>query len=79
MSDNKEIGKGRRAFLKKGTALFMGSVLGSSIVFAANMPEGMIPIGLLGSDDDTITGKHAGLTILNDRPINAENACPSLR
>jgi sulfite oxidase len=63
----------RRGFLKKGALAFMGAVLGGNIVFAENMPAGMIPAGLLSEQDSfPIKGKHADLVVLNDRPWNVE-------
>lgn len=62
----------RRGFLKKGALLFMGSVLGGKVVFGDSMPAGLIPVGIFDFHDGPIKGKHPGLTILNDRPVNAE-------
>ncbi len=50
----------------------MGSVLGAPIVFADQMPAGLIPAGLFLDGRATLPGKHPGLVLLNDRPINAE-------
>ncbi len=62
----------RRGFLKRGAALLMGSALGAPIVFAEHMPGGLIPVGLFGTGDEPIKGKHGDLVVLNDRPVNAE-------
>ena len=59
----------RRGFLRGAGLATMGAMVGAGIPFAANMPAGFIPIALAA--DDTITGKD-GLTLLNDRPLNAE-------
>ncbi len=51
----------------------MSAILGAEIVFSRFMPAGLIPAAL--ADDPTpfrITGKHPGLVVLNDRPLNAE-------
>lgn len=64
--------KTRRGFLKKGALLFMGSILGGKIVFGEQMPAGLIPAGLFDGYDGPIKGKHPGLLVLNDRPVNAE-------
>lgn len=70
---NRSVGKNRRGFLKKSSLVAMGTVLGADMVFANNFPSGMIPIGILDSEKDIIIeGKSPELTILNDRPINAE-------
>ena len=63
----------RRGFLKKSALAFMGAILGAEIVFAREMPAGLIPAALLDTDDPfPIPGKHPGLIILNDRPWNVE-------
>ena len=59
----------RRGFLRGAGLATMGAMVGAGIPFAANMPAGFIPIALAA--DETITGKD-GLTLLNDRPLNAE-------
>ncbi|MEP3277427.1 MAG: sulfite oxidase [Stappiaceae bacterium] len=59
----------RRGFLKGAGLATMGAMVGASIPFSANMPAGFIPIAL--ASDETIEGKD-GLTLLNDRPMNAE-------
>lgn len=50
----------------------MGGILGSNMVFAENMPEGMRPVGLWLDENDPLYGKHPDLVVLNDRPLNAE-------
>ncbi|MDP5169392.1 MAG: sulfite oxidase [Bacteroidia bacterium] len=62
----------RRGFLKKSALLLMGTVLGGKIVHAATMPAGLIPAGLFLNGEESLPGKHPGLVLLNDRPINAE-------
>ncbi|MGC9420293.1 MAG: sulfite oxidase [Rhodovulum sp.] len=63
---------GRRAFLRStGLAALSATV---AVPFARFLPEGMAPIGMAhaaGSDMDSYQFKD-GLTLLNDRPINAE-------
>nr|VFJ52546.1 MAG: sulfite dehydrogenase (cytochrome) subunit SorA apoprotein [Candidatus Kentron sp. DK] len=61
---------GRRGFLKGAGLATMGALLGASIPFHRNMPSGLIPAALAESPFE-IQGKD-GLTILNDRPVNAE-------
>ena len=61
----------RRGFLSGLGA--MTAILGAEVVFSRFMPAGLIPAAL--ANDDTpfvITGKHPGLLVLNDRPVNAE-------
>ncbi|MEM7658319.1 MAG: sulfite oxidase [Bacteroidota bacterium] len=62
----------RRGFLKKGALALMGSVLGAPIALAEQFPAGLIPAALLEDDLFPIKGKHPGLTLLNDKPWNAE-------
>lgn len=62
----------RRGFLEKLGLAAMTSTIGANIVFKDQMPAGLIPAALAQSEQPfTIAGKE-GLTILNDRPINAE-------
>lgn len=63
----------RRGFLKKSGLLAMMAAVGSNIPFADKMPSGLIPAALANTNSDfKIKGKHPGLIVLNDRPINAE-------
>ena len=51
----------------------MSAILGAEVVFGRFMPAGMIPAALAEEHQPfTIAGKHPGLVILNDRPLNAE-------
>ncbi len=62
----------RRGFVKGSGLAAMAAVLGASIPFARYMPGGLIPAALAQSEEPfSIPGK-SGLTVLNDRPINAE-------
>ncbi|CAH0999668.1 hypothetical protein LEM8419_00968 [Neolewinella maritima] len=45
---------------------------GLPVIFAASLPAGVQLLGLSAAPDPTLPGKHPGLTILNDRPVNAE-------
>ncbi|WNC74088.1 sulfite oxidase [Thalassotalea psychrophila] len=61
----------RRGFLKGLTA--MSTILGAEIVFSRFMSSGMIPAALAQTAENfIIEGKHPGLLVLNDRPVNAE-------
>lgn len=63
----------RRGFLKRSAILAMGTALGAPIVFGNSYPSGLIPAGLAHNETAfSLPGKHSGLVILNDRPINAE-------
>ena len=62
----------RRGFVKGSGLAAMAAIVGANIPFARYMPGGLIPAALAQSDESfSIPGK-SGLTILNDRPINAE-------
>ncbi|MEM8794882.1 MAG: sulfite oxidase [Pseudomonadota bacterium] len=60
---------GRRRFMKDTGLVTMMGLLGASIPFYNNMPAGLVPAAL--ADDNVLAGKD-GLTLLNDRPVNAE-------
>lgn len=63
----------RRGFLKRGGLAAMAAALGGAIPFAEFMPGGLIPAALAGTETPfKIPGKHPGLIVLNDRPLNAE-------
>lgn len=63
----------RRDFLKKSALLSLNTLLGANIVFGKNFPRDLRPIALAeNSHFYTLPEKHHGLTVLNDRPINAE-------
>jgi DMSO/TMAO reductase YedYZ molybdopterin-dependent catalytic subunit len=60
----------RRGFLRGTGLATMGAMLGAAIPFNRNMPAGFIPEAL-AQKAMTVDGKD-GLTMLNDRPVNAE-------
>ncbi len=60
----------RRGFLKGAGLATMGAMLGAAIPFHRNMPAGFVPVAL-ADNHGMIDGKD-GLTVLNDRPVNAE-------
>lgn len=62
----------RRGFLKKAGLATMGMLLGADVVFANQMPAGLIPALLTNQEDLSALGKHSGLVVLNDRPWNVE-------
>lgn len=59
----------RRGFLKNIGLAAIGTFVGAAIPFHRNMPAGLIPAAL--ADAHVSEGKD-GLTLLNDRPLNAE-------
>lgn len=65
-------GVSRRGFMKGSGLAAMTAVLGASIPFAKYMPGGLIPAALAQSDEAFYIPGKSGLTVLNDRPINAE-------
>jgi len=62
--------KDRRGFLKGAGLATMGALIGAAIPFHRNMPSGFIPEAIAATAME-IKGKQ-GITILNDRPVNAE-------
>ncbi|MFT6558449.1 sulfite oxidase [Sneathiella sp.] len=62
--------KDRRGFLKGAGLATMGAMLGASIPFHRNFPSGLIPVAM--ADDANVLEGKEGLTLLNDRPVNAE-------
>jgi DMSO/TMAO reductase YedYZ molybdopterin-dependent catalytic subunit len=62
----------RRGFLGRKALAAFGALLGGRIVFGDRFPAHLIPAALAQTDEPfSIEGKD-GLTILNDRPVNAE-------
>ena len=62
----------RRGFLRGSGLAAMSAAVGASIPFAHFMPGGLIPAALAQTDQPFYLPGKSGLTILNDRPINAE-------
>lgn len=62
----------RRDFLKGAGLTALGSILGMSVPFERHFPAGVIPAAFAqDTGADLLSGKE-GLTLLNDRPLNAE-------
>jgi DMSO/TMAO reductase YedYZ molybdopterin-dependent catalytic subunit len=59
----------RRRFLRGAGFATMGAIAGMTIPFERNIPRGLIPAAF--AQDDVLAGKD-GLTLMNDRPVNAE-------
>jgi DMSO/TMAO reductase YedYZ molybdopterin-dependent catalytic subunit len=59
----------RRGFLRKTGLATMAAMVGANIPFYGNMPAGLAPAAMASTD--MLAGKD-GLTLLNDRPVNAE-------
>jgi len=62
----------RRGFLTKGSLAAMSAAVGASIPFAHLMPGGLIPAALAQTSEPFVIPGKEGITVLNDRPINAE-------
>ncbi|VAW01185.1 putative molybdenum containing oxidoreductase [hydrothermal vent metagenome] len=59
----------RRRFLKRTGLATMAAMVGANVPFFANMPAGLVPAAM--ANQDILAGKD-GLSLLNDRPVNAE-------
>lgn len=68
----READAGRRGFLKGAGLAAMGAVVGGAIPFHRSMPAGLIPAALAEETKPFVIRGKDGLTVLNDRPINAE-------
>lgn len=63
----------RRGFLRGAGLAALGAALGMRIPLARHLPAGLIPAALADAAEPfRIPGKHPGLVLLNDRPLNAE-------
>ena len=62
----------RRGFLRGAGLATMGAIVGAAIPYHRNMPAGLIPAALADTKEDFALPGKDDLTILNDRPINAE-------
>ncbi len=62
----------RRGLLKAGGLTAFGAMLGVAIPFQRNMPAGLVPVALAQDTGIDLMKDKDGLTILNDRPVNAE-------
>ncbi|WP_349370574.1 sulfite oxidase [Salinarimonas sp.] len=71
-SEDGQAEPGRRGFLKGAGLTAMGALLGTSIPFERNMPPGLVPVALAQDTGAGLMGEKNGLTLLNDRPVNAE-------
>ncbi|MEX1235328.1 MAG: sulfite oxidase [Roseovarius sp.] len=59
----------RRKFLKRTSLATFATMVGTTIPFGGNLPLGFVPAAM--AQDNPLAGKD-GLTLLNDRPVNAE-------
>ncbi len=65
----------RRKFIRSTALSSFAALIGMPVVFGSNLPKELPPIGLLdGTLPPDLIGKSKLMTVLNDRPINAETA-----
>ena len=62
----------RRGFLKGAGLAAMAAVVGAQIPFHRNYPAGLIPSALAETTEPLVLTGKDGLTVLGDRPLNAE-------
>lgn len=72
VAETPETGNGRRQFLKATGIAAIAAVV--PVPFARYFPEGLQPVGLAHAADMDAYAFKDQLTLLNDRPINAETA-----
>ncbi len=65
-----DVSADRRGFLKQTSLASLAAMVGTTIPFHQNIPFGFIPAAF-ANEENLLQGKE-GLTLLNDRPINAE-------
>ena len=65
----RESGSDRRGFLRGAGLATMAAMVGAAIPYHRNLPAGFIPAAF--ADESVLVGKD-GLTLLNERPVNAE-------
>ncbi|KAE9629325.1 sulfite oxidase [Parasedimentitalea maritima] len=61
----------RRGFLTRTGLATVAAMVGTSIPLSKNLPIGFVPAAMAG--ENVLAGKD-GLTLLNDRPVNAETS-----
>lgn len=72
VSDVVETQTDRRAFLKFTGLSTLGAMVGMAIPFERNFPHGVVPVALSQDSGQELMSGKSGLTLLNDRPLNAE-------
>ncbi len=65
-------GPDRRGFLKGAGLAAMGAAVGGAIPFGRYMPSGLIPAALAETHSPFMIEGKDGLSVFNDRPVNAE-------
>jgi len=67
--EGRTVNNDRRGFLRGAGLATMSAAVGMVIPFHRNIPQGFIPAAM--AQENVLMGKD-GLTLLNDRPVNAE-------
>lgn len=62
----------RRGFLKNAGLAALGAALGAAMPFHRNFPAGLMPIAFAQDTGAALMKEKDGLTVLADRPLNAE-------
>lgn len=62
----------RRGFLRGAGLAAMGAALGAAIPFHRNFPAGLVPAVFAQDSAADLMSEKDGLTVLNERPLNAE-------
>ncbi|SFR36972.1 sulfite dehydrogenase (cytochrome) subunit SorA apoprotein [Robiginitalea myxolifaciens] len=62
----------RRQFVRRSGLASLAALLGTEIVYGANLPEGLPLLGLQDPDPFKLFDKDPGMTVLNDKPWNIE-------
>ena len=62
----------RRNFVKKAALSSLAVLIGTEIVYGANLLENYTPLALDGTDPFKMYSKHKDMIVLNDKPLNIE-------
>ncbi len=62
----------RRGLLKTTGLSALGAMIGMAIPFERNLPAGIVPVALAQDSGEELMGGKSGLTLLSDKPLNAE-------
>ncbi|MBB5220242.1 DMSO/TMAO reductase YedYZ molybdopterin-dependent catalytic subunit [Amaricoccus macauensis] len=63
---------GRRSFLRTSGLTALGAMLGMAIPFERHLPAGLLPVAFAQDAGTDFMKDKDGLTVLGDRPLNAE-------
>jgi len=62
----------RRSFLKSTGLTALGAALGMAVPFGEHFPKGLVPAAFAQDTGADLMSEKDGLTVHNDRPLNAE-------